>query len=219
MTKETPPKSPTPATTTKPEECQLFPEAAPRVFRRQNGTGEGSVLCVLCACYFIRIYAPKLMQLRHAWETCGVIWSKGSGWLRAKPTEQAHGINILVDFLTGSMWTAGLIEYGPEGKIRVGKRADFGASSVLWTSSCAQMSCRIDPWAGIQAHIFWLPFESHICSWSSIHAFFLSVQCLLKWSKLAQTTLPTTSGHSCGWVAKACFLNTFLLSSNILISA
>lgn len=40
-----------------------FPKATLCVFKQQIGIGERLVLCFLCACYLVIIYAPKLVQL------------------------------------------------------------------------------------------------------------------------------------------------------------
>lgn len=115
------------------------------------------------------------------------------------------------------MWTAGLIECGLKGRIRVGTGLSlvlqqfFGTAAVHKT--VAGLACRL--WS---KHFFF-SYSFRAVFVADLIMLFSSVgQCLVKWYNPIQTKLPVTSGHSGGWVAKACSLNSFLpLSSNILI--
>lgn len=57
--------------------------------------------------------------------------------MRAKSSEQAYEINILVDFPVNRIWTAGQDQNWD--------RVELGASAILWNSGYTQSSCRIGP--------------------------------------------------------------------------
>lgn len=134
----------------------------------------------------------------------------------AKHSEEAHGINVLVNLLPGSMWTAGFMVLS-KGQDQNLYKSWVGCFIIFLEQ---QLCTKQQDWpqALIQTHLSAFLCQSSLCSCWNMDAFFFSESMP---GEMVSSNPNKTSCHQWnagGWAAKACSQNALLLlSSNILI--